>query len=284
MKSEITRANDGTITLKITVAWTDVEKARQKVLEELAKQVELPGFRKGTAPGKLVAEKLGKAKINEETLKKLLPSSYVDAIKLNGLNPIIHPKIHVETFDDGTDLKFTAETCEEPSINLKNYKDEVKKITAKSKIIIPHSTGSLQAGSGEEKKPPLDEIIQAILVHSDVVVSKVLIEQEANRLLSGLLDELKNLGLSLDQYLVSRNKTAESLRAEYEEKARQDIKLEFVLRKIAEDEKITVDQKDIDEAIGKVKDEQQRAELSKNPYVVASIIRQQKTLDYLSKI
>ena len=71
---------------------------------------------------------------------------------------------------------------------------------------------------------------------------------------------------------------------EYEEKAKKDLSLEFVLRKIADSEKITVEQGDIENALKEIKDEKQKAQIMANPYLVASIIRQQKTLDFLTKL
>ena len=117
---------------------------------------------------------------------------------------------------------------------------------------------------------------------TEIQIPRILIDQEANRLLSQLIDEIKRLGISLDQYLSSRGKTEVELRSEYEERAEKDLKLEFLLRKIADEEKITVEQKEIDEAVAAIKDEKQRKDIAQNPYLVASIIRQQKTLNYLS--
>lgn len=311
MNSVVTRLDDGTISLKITVPWVMVEQARVKTLDELGSQVELPGFRKGTAPRNLVAQKLGKERVDEETLKKLIPQKYIEAVTEQKLKPIVNPRVHIDAFSDGTDVVFTAETCEEPSVSLSNYKDEVKKITGTPKIITPgnpsagsgqilsassgqaplnqsqntqQQAGPVSSQAGEAQKRSLDEILLAVLSHTDVKLSKILIEQEATRLLSQMLDELKTLGLTLDQYLASRGKNAEGLRAEYEEKAKQDLKLEFVLRKIADEEKLSVSEQEIHGAIQGVKDEKQKTELTKNPYVVASIIRQQKTIDFLTKI
>ncbi|MCL4419515.1 hypothetical protein M1146_05450, partial [Patescibacteria group bacterium] len=253
MKSEVTKSADSTISIKITVPWKDVEKAREAVVSELTKKVSMPGFRKGQAPKKIAQEKLDKAKVQEEVLRKILPEGYVEAVKSNKLNPIINPRIHVEAFEDGTDLVFTAETCEDPEVNLNNYKEEVKKVTAKSKIIVPGK---------EEKKPNLDEIIDAVLKVAEIKICKMLIEQEVNRLLSQFIDELKTLGLTIDQFLQSRGKTGEDLRKEYEEKAEKDLKLEFLLRKIADTENVTVEQKDIDEVLSSIKDEHQRNELA----------------------
>lgn len=128
---------DGSIVIKIIVPAGDVAKVYEKVVDELVKKVELPGFRKGTAPKNIAEEKLNKDTVREEVLKKVLSGEYVAAVKQLGINPIVNPRIHVEQFAEGTNLEFTAETCEQPQIELKNYKDEIRKVTAASKIIVP---------------------------------------------------------------------------------------------------------------------------------------------------
>lgn len=273
--SKVEKHEDGGFVLTITVAADDVKKTKDAVIEDLVKHVSLPGFRKGKAPYAQAVAKLPADLINEEILKKILPDAYNKAIEEQKLHPIISPKLHIKSFEDGKDLEFTAETCQMPEVTLKNYKDEVKKITASSKILVPGK---------ETKKPSMDEILNTVLRNADVQIPAILVEQETNRLLSNMLDELKTLGLSLDQYLQSRGKTADELKKEYDEKARQDIKLEFVLKKIADTERIVVEQKDIDETITKISDPKQKDSVKANPYLLASIIRQQKTLDFLSKI
>ncbi len=275
MNSEITRQEDGTILLKITVPWKEVEVAREKVIDTFVKSAKISGFRPGKAPRNVVEEKIPKESLQEEILKEVLPKAYNYAVSKEKLTPILTPHVHVETFEDGTDLVFTAETCEEPSVELGSYKEEVKNVTAKSKIVVPGK---------EPAKASIDEILESVMKTAKVKISKVLADQETNRLLSQLLDELKSLGLSLDQYLASRNKKSEELRREFSEKATRDLMLEFVLRKIANEEKIVVEQKDIDDAISKVEDTQQREEIRQNPYLLSAIIRQQKTLDYLSNL
>lgn len=99
-----------------------------------------------------------------------------------------------------------------------------------------------------------------------------------------VIDDVRKLGLNLDQYLTSTGKTPESLRADYEQKALEDIKFEFALQKVAEEEKITVEEKEIDEAIKKTKDDKERVQMESNKYLLASILRQQKTLDFLKNL
>lgn len=274
---KVDRKADGTISINIHVPAADIEKVREQIVSELIKQVELPGFRKGAAPRKLAEEKLKTESVREEVLKKTLTNEYVAAVKSLNINPIINPRIHVEQFAEGTDLEFLAETCEEPKVELKNYKDEIKKMKPAPKIIVP--------GQPEPKEDPnkkLDDILASALSVAEITIPKVLIEQEAQRLLSQLLEEIKRLGVTLDNYLATRGKKDEELRKEYEERAERDLKLEFMLRKIADEEKITVEKEDIEKAIGGITDEKQRQEIASNPYLVAAIIRQQKTLDFLS--
>lgn len=275
MKAASTKATDGTITLTITIPKAEVAKERAKQIAEYTKTANLPGFRKGKAPQKLVEEKIDQEKLNEEILKKLLPMFYVEAIKEHDLKPIVHPKIHVGKIDAGEDWEFSAITCEMPVVTLKDYKKAIKDLTAKSKIVIP----------GKEKQEvAFEEVVKTLLAQAEVTIPSLLVEQEVDRLLSQTLDEIKTLGLTLDQYLASTKKTAEQLRADYAQKAEGDIKIEFVLQKVAETEKIVVEDAEIDEAIAKAKSEAEKANLEANKYLLANILRQQKTLDFLKNL
>lgn len=276
MASEITREEDGTIILNITIPQALIKRTTDEVIEETVKTVSVPGFRKGKAPKKLVEKGVDKQKAKEEVLKKLLPQAYVSAVEKNGIKPIINPRIHVDELSDDKDWKFTASTCEAPQVNLGNYKENVKKLTVKSKIILP--------GKQEQKEVAANDLLKVVADSVQVKVSKIIIEQEVERLLAQTLDEIKKLGLTLDQYLSSTKRTAEDLRKEYEKKALSDIRLEFALSKIAEVEKITVTDKDIDEAIKDAKDDNERKSLEANRYLLASIIRQRKTLDFIRSL
>ncbi len=277
----LNRQPDGGVELKIVVPWADVEKFREESMTELIKEIELPGFRKGNVPRKIAEERIPKQNLQEEMLKRVLTQEYIAAVKNFNLKPLVNPKIHVEAFEDGTPLEFAAETCEDPKVDLKNYKEAVKKIKpATPKIATPGQPAKPEA----EEPRKLDQILDVVLSSTEVKIPKILVENEANRLLSQLLDELKRLGVTLDQYLSSRNTTTEKLRAEYDDRAEKDLKLEFLLRNIADDEKITVKQEEVETAIAGIKDPKQKEEVSKNPYLLAAIIRQQKTLEFLNTL
>lgn len=269
---------NGTIRLTITIPAKDVKKTWEEMIEEVVKNAEVQGFRKGKAPRKLVEEKVDKEKIREEVLKKLLPIAYTEAVKTQGIKPIINPKIHVEKLEDPSfnkDWQFTALTCEAPIIKLGKYKENIKSVTAKSKIIVPDK---------EPVSPKFEDIVAALLNSITAEIPGILIDNETDRLLSQTLEDVKKLGLTLDQYLSSTGKNPQILREEYRKKAENDIKLEFALLKIAEEEKIVVEEKEIDEAIKASKSDEERKNLETNRYLLASILRQQKTLDFLKNL
>ena len=275
MTSAMQKLDDGTIQLTIPIPWSEVQKTRETVISEAISTAEMPGFRKGKAPREVVEKSLDETRLRDEVLKKLLPQSYITAVQDHKLQPIMNPKISVQKIEDGKDWEFLAQTVELPEIILGKYKQEVKKITAKSKIAIP----------GKEKtEVNFDEVMKAVLDSAQLTIPALLIEGEVDRQLSNTLDEIKKLGLSLDQYLSSTGKTAEALREDYRKKAENDIKIEFILQKIAEEEKISVEEKEIEEAVQKAKDEDERQHLEANKYLLANIIRQQKTLDFLRNL
>ncbi|MEK7571423.1 MAG: trigger factor [Patescibacteria group bacterium] len=277
-KASLEKLPDGTIKLTVSLPFAQVSKIRDEVLTEHVKEVNVPGFRKGKAPKDMAAGRLNPDHIREDVLKKLLPEAYMKAVQENAIRPIMNPKISVEKIDEGEDWVFSAMTCEMPEITPGKYKTNVQKVTKKATIIVP--------GKEEKKaeKPTMEQIIKAVLEDTKATIPAVLVEQEADRLLAQLLDDIKRLGLSLDQYLASTKRTSEDLRAEYAKRAEEDIKVEFVLQKIADLEKISVEEKEIEEAIQKAQSPAEKQNLESNRYVIAGILRQQKTLDFLMNL
>jgi trigger factor len=276
-KTQLERQKDGTIKITMTLPQAKIAEIGNIVIDDLAKKTNVAGFRKGKAPKELAAGQLNPDAIREEILKRLLPQAYIEAIQEHKINPIMNPKMHIEKVEEGKDWVFYALTCETPEITLGKYKDAVQTLTAKSKIIIP--------GKEEEaKKPAIADVMKALLSEAKGEVPQVLIDQEVDRLLSQLLSDIKRLGLTLDQYLATTNRKPEDLRTEYAKRAEDDIKIEFILQKIGETEKITVSDEEIEDAIRKAKSPEEKKQMESNRYLLAGILRQQKTLDFLMSL
>lgn len=73
----------------------------------------------------------------------------------------------------------------------------------------------------------------------------------------------------------------ESLKAQFRKETEDTYKMEFALAEIADKEKIKIEKADLDKLFVNIKDENERKKAEQNSYYYATILRKQKTLDYL---
>jgi len=284
MISALNKQPDGTIELTITVPKKRVSEAYQKTLRQLAKDAEIKGFRKGKAPLKKVEETIGKTKIYEEVLKSLIPEVYVEAVKEQKVKPIINPQISVVSLEEGKDWQIKAITCELPELKLGDYKGEIKKALASEKIWVP---GKDKEKKTEEKESEqLGKIFQILLKTIKIQIPELLIQEEVNRMLSRLVDQTGRLGLTVEQYLVSIGKTSDQIRQEYRQQAEESLKLELILSAIADEEKIQVDNSEIQKMIDAAPDEKTKKamEIPTQRAYLRQLLRKRKAIDILTKL
>ena len=285
MNIHVNRHEDKTIELTLSIPWESIQKTYNEVVEDFVKETELPGFRKGKAPRSAVEEKLDKTKVYEEVLQRLIPKLYSEAVQQEKIHPIVMPKINLVEAKEGQEWKILAITCEKPDITLGNYKDAIVDLKAvkQKKIWLPGQEPKKE-DEEKEKKVSLDELLQAVYTAITTVLPKILLDQEVNRLLSDLVDQTKKLGLSVEQYLASTNRTAEGIRHEYEEQAKRTLTLEFGLETIADKEGILISDDDIEAVIKTAKSDDERKAMENQKYYLATILRRQKTIDMLAAL
>lgn len=271
-----------TLKLTITLPWSEVKDTYERVMEDVVKNADVSGFRKGKAPRKLVEEKIDKTKVYQEVIQQIVPKAYADSVKEHSLRPIVSPRVNVLKAKEGEDWQFEATTAEQPEVKLGEYKAEVAKLKGAKKIWVP-GKDMKEEDEKAKKGVELSEILKLLLKNATIEIPPSLIEDQVNKKLSDLVDQIKGLGMNVEQYLMSKGITSEQLRAQYAREAEETLKLEFILEKIADDEKITINDKEIDEAIAAIKDEKERANLTNQRYYISMLLRRQKTLDSLSK-
>ena len=120
------------VAVSITVPWADLEAKWSETLIRLGAEVEVSGFRKGSAPANMVEQQLG-PKLQEEFLKVVMPEFLIEALKGSDVVPIDYPKYELVSFNKGTDLVYKATVTNRPAIIIGNYKViRVTKQAAKS--------------------------------------------------------------------------------------------------------------------------------------------------------
>lgn len=286
MTAQATTKPDGTIEITITVPWADVSTTYKAVVDHMIAEAELPGFRKGKAPAKMVEENLNKTHVYEEVIKQLIPKAYSDAVTEHKLAPIMMPKIELKEAAEGKDWIVVATTCAKPDVTLGDYKKEIRELKAAkaSKIWTPGSGTPKPEDEEKERNVTLDELIDALLKNVTIPLPALLVEHEVNHQLSNLLDQAKKLGLTVEQYLASTNRTADGLRAEYQSIATRTLMLEFALEAVAETEHVEVTDQDIQKVLDGAKTDEERKTLEKERYYLTSMLRRQKTVDFLAQL
>ncbi|MCD6422094.1 trigger factor [bacterium] len=117
-----------TVKLTITVPLSEWKKVEVRVVSESAKFVNLPGFRPGKAPERLVRAQLGEDKLAQEVLERILPLSFGEAIKQAKIRPVGEPKVKITQFEAGKDFVYEVECAVWPKVKLPDYrKIKVKK-------------------------------------------------------------------------------------------------------------------------------------------------------------
>jgi len=284
MKHTLARLSDGSIDITMTIPWEDVAKTYEEVVVDYVNNAEISGFRKGKAPRELVEKSLDKTKVYEEVVRRIIPKAYGDAVTEEKLRPVVMPKIELKEALEKKDWVISAVTAEKPEIVLGEYKKAISELNSSKskKLWVPGEAKDEK--DAKPQKASIDEILMTLYQNVKVTIPAVLLENETNRLLSDLIDQTKKLGMTVEQYLSSTHKTAESIRAEYEEQSRRTICLEFALEAIAETQNMTVSDEEIAKAIETAKNPEEKAALEKERYYLATILRRQKTLDFLASL
>ena len=271
-----------TFELEITIPQKEVKQDYDKTLNESAKEITLKGFRKGKAPLNVVEQNIDKHKLYEEVIRHLLPSFYQNAIKKHNLRPIASPRIQAVSLPENKDWVFKALSCEAPDINLGNYKEIVKGVNAQQKLWTPGKPKEEKQETEDSYNQKINKIFDELNSHVKVEISDFLIEEEASRSLANLLDEIKKLGLTLEQYLGSKNTTSEELKKSYQTQTEKTLKLEFILQAIVSDQKITVADEEVEKIITATNQKGETANTDPLQKIyLKSILAKRKAIDFL---
>lgn len=276
-----------TTQLIVNVPKVDIEKEESEAFSRLQKNLTVEGFRQGKVPKDIAEKHLTKDVVYQELAQKMISRIYQEILTKEGFKPIISPKIDLVKAKEGEDWQIKIRLAEKPTVVLCEYKKVIKEVRAKiekSNIWVP---GKENQSADEVKKPEedknklLNEILASLLNESKIEISDLVIEEEINRRLTHLVDEIQKIGLTTENYLKSKNLTMDSLKAQFRKETEDTYKLEFILAEIADKENLKVEQGDLDKLFINIKDEKEKKAAIQNSYYYATILRKQKTLDYL---
>lgn len=196
MKTSVKHLSDTKVVLTIAVTPDELKAAELVALTKIAKEIKVPGFRKGKVPANVVAKHADPQLVGQQTLEDALSKAVADAFAAEKLQALDRPEVEVKKYEPGKELEFTAEVEVMPTIKLGDY----KKLKAKLKVEKPTDKDvdglivRMQENFAEKK-----EVKRAAKSGDDVVIDFV--GKKDGVAFDGGTAEDFNLGLGSGQFI-----------------------------------------------------------------------------------
>ena len=120
VSTETTEKNQ--VQLEITVEAEEFEKAVQKSYIKNVKSIQVPGFRKGKAPRKMIEKVYGEGVFYDDAVDFILQDTYPQAIEEAKIEPVSRPEVEIKEIGSGKDFVYTAKVYVKPEVTLGEYK------------------------------------------------------------------------------------------------------------------------------------------------------------------
>jgi trigger factor len=121
VKSAVETLSPTRAKLTVEVPFEELKPSLDAAYQKIAKQINVPGFRRGKVPPAVIDRQVGRGAVLEEAVNEVVPQKYVEALQANDLQPLAQPEIEVTKFEDNETLEFTAEVDVKPEITLPTY-------------------------------------------------------------------------------------------------------------------------------------------------------------------
>jgi FKBP-type peptidyl-prolyl cis-trans isomerase (trigger factor) len=292
----------GEIELEIEIPFEIVQGFRVDAVKEISNELEVDGFRKGTAPEKIVVERVGEMMVFEKSSYRAIYNIIPVVLATEKIEALTFPNITVTKIAPENPLVFKMNVTSMPEISLPDYKslaskivkeevelkdsevDEyieyIKKQRAQGKAVaegkkvdkenlelpefddefvktlgdfktVDEFKTKLRENMLEEKQMRNTEthrikIIESIVENIPAEIPEPLITQELERMFGKFKHDIEKFKMDPEEYLTQIKKTEEDLRNEWKPDAVKRVKMNLVLPKIAEAEKLKVDEKEIE--------------------------------------
>ncbi len=125
MKSAVENLTPTRVKLDVEVSFEELKPSIAEAYKTIGAQVQVPGFRKGKVPTKLIDQRVGRGYVLETAINSGLNGWYQEAVIENKLTPLSRPEVEITEVPDPTAtdgiVKFQVELDIRPEIELPDY-------------------------------------------------------------------------------------------------------------------------------------------------------------------
>jgi trigger factor len=115
--------------------FADLQPSMDSAYARISTQVNIPGFRKGKIPTRIIDQRVGRGVVLEEAVNDAIPSGLAQAMIENKIVQIGRPEVDVTTLDEETGLIFTAELDIRPEFELPKF-DSLKVVVDDAEVTV----------------------------------------------------------------------------------------------------------------------------------------------------
>jgi trigger factor len=141
MKVTQEKLPDSQVSLKIEIPAQTSKSTYEKVVQNLARTTNIPGFRKGKVPRQVLLQRIGSKQIKAAALEEIVQNSLEKAIEQEAIESLGNYKLLsnfdelIQTYEPGEPLTFSASVDVPPTVELGDYQG--LKITAEETTYEP---------------------------------------------------------------------------------------------------------------------------------------------------
>lgn len=121
MPSTVEKLSPTRVKLTIEIPFADLKSAIDKAYAQIAKNITVPGFRKGKVPAAVINQRVGRGAVLQEAINEAIPEAYAAAVKEHSLTPLAQPEIDITKLEDNDLVELVAEVDVRPEFDLPDF-------------------------------------------------------------------------------------------------------------------------------------------------------------------
>ncbi len=331
----------GEIQIEVEIPFDVVNSFKQDAVKEISNEVEIDGFRKGTAPEKIVVQKVGEMMVLEKSSYRAIYNVIPIILATEKIDALTFPNITVTKIAKDNPVEFKMSVVSMPKISLPDYKSIAKSVEKEKNIEITESEiteyieyikkqraqgvamaegkkisdedfklpefddefvktlgdfktveefkTKLKENMLEEKKMRSTEthrikIIEAIIEKVSDEMPEPLIEQELERMFGKFKHDIEQFKMQPEEYLAQIKKTEEDLKKEWKTDAAKRVKMNLILPKIAEEENLKVEEKEVEHELHHLKEQDPNIKDEHAKLYIENVLKNEKVFKFLETL
>ncbi|MFA6158678.1 MAG: trigger factor [Candidatus Paceibacterota bacterium] len=285
------------IEIKSSVSADEFDAAIHETLLDIKEDIAIDGFRKGSAPEKMVRSKIGDATLLAEAAERAIGHAYGHILEAEKIDAIGSPKVSISKISEGNDLEFTITTAILPVIEKLDYK-KIAKAESEKKVEAEEVTDE-ELAKEQEKEPEVTKealvkakeyrakekkrlaLVDALTAEMTTVIPHILIDSELEQMTAQMKGDIERMGLNFADYLKHLKKTESELKTEWRPDAEKRVKLELAIAHIAEAEKLVADAEKVEKEVKHAQEHYKDLDMARAKSYFSNMFLNQAVFEFL---